>query len=167
MSWRRSAQHKTHRLAGGSCYNSTHNMKNPAFAVLWCLLLGALTTGVCMAQNSPSPSQPISIDQIKQDVAKIGVGNKITVIRSNGQEAYGSLRRIDAEGFQIEEVDQKFTVDFKYNEVQGVRKGYGIKGYGGKRIAPSKKRWVLAAIVIAAGVASIALAVSAGHHDDF
>jgi hypothetical protein len=62
-------------------------MKNSIFLVLSCLLLTVSAAEVCRAQKSPDQSQPASVDQIKLDVAKIGVGNKITVIRLNGQEA--------------------------------------------------------------------------------
>lgn len=142
-------------------------MKYHAYAFFCCLLITIAATGVCVAQGTPAPSQQDAIDKIKQDVARIGLGNKITVIKLDGQEAYGSIRRIDADGFQIEEVDQKSAVDFKYNELQGVRKGYGSKGYGGKRLPPSNRKWIITAVVIAATAASIAIGVAAQHHDDF
>jgi hypothetical protein len=142
-------------------------MKYHSYAVFCCLLIAIVATGLCMGQGLPAPPQQDSVDKIKLDVAKIGLGNKITVIRLDGREVYGSIRRIDATGFQIEEADQRFTVDFKYDELQGVRKGYGIKGYGGKRLPPSNKKWIVTAVVIGAAAISIAIGVAARHHDGF
>ncbi|MBA4123630.1 MAG: hypothetical protein H0X72_14350 [Acidobacteria bacterium] len=83
--------------------------------------------------------QTAKLEELKKQVEKIGLGKKITVIRLDEREFYGSVSNIEADGFQIDEVDLKQTVDFKYTELKKVRKGYGGKNYAvGKRVKPGR-----------------------------
>ncbi|MDQ3713741.1 MAG: hypothetical protein M3388_16185 [Acidobacteriota bacterium] len=83
--------------------------------------------------------QAAKIEQLKKQVEKIGIGRKITVIRLDEREFYGSVSNIEADGFQIDEVDLNQTVGFKYTELKKVRKGYGGKNYAvGKRVKPGR-----------------------------
>ena len=127
-------------------------MKHRMLAFLCFLALLVTSNYLCLAQantaNQPqSKAVQISADKIKQNVEAIGVGHKITVIRLDGQEFYGSIRSISTDGFQIYEVDQKHTIDFRYDQLQGVRKGYGGLGFGGKRIPTHRSLITVAAFL--------------------
>ena len=83
--------------------------------------------------------QAAALEKLKKEVEKIGIGNKITVIRLDKQEFYGSVTKIEADGFQIDEVDLKQALSFKFTDLKDVRKGYGGKNYAvGKRVKPGK-----------------------------
>jgi hypothetical protein len=72
-------------------------------------------------------------------VRKIGIGSKITVFLNNGDELHGAVSQIDAESFQVAEIDlhQVFTLQYKY--VKKVRSGYGgINLLTGKRTSPPR-----------------------------
>ena len=114
-------------------------MKNTILAILCCLSILIVSNQLCFSQIAPNQSAQANIDRIKQRVTKFGVGNKITV-RMGGKEFYGTIQSIDAAGFQIYEVDQKHTVDFRYDEVDQVAKGYGtLDPLSGKRVRNQKK----------------------------
>ncbi len=129
-------------------------MRRSLLAILASLALLVTSNYLCFAQTNPAnPSQmkqvqAAKVEQLKKQVEKIGIGRKITVIRLDEREFYGSVSNIEADGFQIDEVDLKQTVDFKYNELKKVRKGYGGKNYAvGKRVNPRRSFLIGAAIV--------------------
>ncbi len=74
---------------------------------------------LCFAQTNPANSVPAKQvktakpEKLRKQVEKIGVGGKITVIRLDERDFYGKVSNIEADGFQIEEVDLKQTVAFK------------------------------------------------------
>jgi len=119
-------------------------MRHSFLAILAGLALLLSSNHLCFAQTNPTyPSQIKQIQaaetqKLKQQVEKIGIGRKITVIKLNEGEFYGSVSKIEADGFQINEADSKQIVDFKYNELKKVRKGYGGKGFLGKRVKPGR-----------------------------
>jgi len=120
-------------------------MQHSPLTILAFLALLITSNHFCFAQaNSADPSQmkqvqAAKMEQLKKQVEKIGIGRKITVIRLDEREFYGSVSNLEADGFQIDEVDLKQTVDFKYNELKKVRKGYGGKNYAvGKRVKPGR-----------------------------
>ncbi|HEX8136760.1 MAG TPA: hypothetical protein VF544_04135 [Pyrinomonadaceae bacterium] len=90
--------------------------------------------------SRPSPTPPDKrIEKIKRTVRKIGIGSKITVFLNNGDELHGAVSQIDAESFQVAEIDlhQVFTLQYKY--VKKVRSGYGgINLLTGKRTSPPR-----------------------------
>ncbi len=63
--------------------------------------------------------------KIRQQVGKIGVLGNVTVSIVNGPEYYGSISRIGADDFSINEVDQRREIVVRYSEVRRVREGYG------------------------------------------
>ncbi len=120
-------------------------MRRSLLAILASLALLVTSNYLCFAQTNPAnPSQmkqfqAAKVEQLKKQVEKIGIGRKITVIRLDEREFYGSVNDIEADGFQIDEVDLKQTVSFKYNELKKVRKEYGGKNYAvGKRVKPGR-----------------------------
>jgi hypothetical protein len=73
--------------------------------------------------------------KIRQQVGKIGVLGNITVSIANGPEYYGSIGRIGADDFSINEVDEHREIMIRYNEVRKVREGYGTtRNIRGQRI---------------------------------
>ena len=65
-------------------------------------------------------SQP---DKIRQLISKIGVQGNITVYMPGGQEFYGSVSRMGADDFSVDEVDQRREVRLRYGDVKNVRSG--------------------------------------------
>ena len=120
-----------------------------------------LVVSIGLCSNAFAQAKPAQTTQ--QKVVSIGIDNKITVIALDGKEYYGKITRIDADGFQIYEVDLKHTMDFKIGELQDVKKGYGGKGYGGKRIRHSGRN---ALIFGAALFGSVILLVAVGLRGD-
>ncbi len=120
-------------------------MQHSLLAILASLALLITSNHLCFAQTNPAnPSQMKQVqaaekEKLKKQVEKIGLDKKITVIRLDEREFYGSVSHIEADGFQIDEVDLKQTVSFKYIELKKVRKGYGGKNYAvGKRVNPRR-----------------------------
>jgi hypothetical protein len=100
-----------------------------------------LGSGALVAQTSQAAD-------IRQQVDKIGLQGNITVYMPNGQEYYGSVSRIGAEDFSVDEVDQRREVPLRYSEVKKVRSGYGTgRAINGKRIHPRKRLWIMVAVV--------------------
>ena len=129
-------------------------MRHSLLAILASLALLITSNHLYFAQTNPANSsqmqqvQAAAIEKLKIQVEKIGIGRKITVIRLDEREFYGSVSNIEADGFQIDEVDLKQTVGFKYNELKKVRKGYGGKNYAvGKRVNPRRSLLIGAVIV--------------------
>ena len=87
------------------------------------------------------------INEIRQRVEKIGIGHRITIIRFDGIEHYGTVRAISASGVEIAEVDIKTVVIDDYVDIKKVRKGYGgINWISGKRPNPMWG-WIAAAAI--------------------
>jgi hypothetical protein len=128
-------------------------MRHSLLAVLAFLALLIASNNLCFAQTNPANSSPMKqvqaakLEELKKQVEKIGIGKKVTVTRLDEREFYGSVSNIEADGFQIDEVDSNQTVGFKYTELKKVGKGYGGKGYGGKRISTRKSLLVGAAFL--------------------
>ena len=123
-------------------------------AILASLAILVTSNHLCFAQLTPTNSSPMKQiqaaekEKLKQQVEKIGIGKKITVIRLDEREFYGSVSSIEPDGFQIDDVDLKQTVSFKYTELKKVRKGYGGKNYAvGKRVNPRRSLLWTAAIL--------------------
>jgi len=111
----------------------------------------------------PSPTPPDKhVEKIKRAVQKIKIGSRITVFLNNGDELHGALTLIDADSFQVAEIDlhQVFTLQYKY--VKKVRSGYdGINLFTGKRVSHPKglKIGIFAAVMfVALGLPIIILA---------
>lgn len=110
-------------------------------------------------------SQSSSSDKIKTAVQKIGLHSDITVVRSDDQWFYGSIEQIDSGSFTIYEIEQKQRINFSYDQVKQVFKGYGAGGalqrdVRGHRIPPHRHHIglaiataVIAAVIVVAVVA--------------
>lgn len=126
-------------------------MQHPLLAILASLALLITSNHLCFAQTNPPTMhqvQATALEKLKKEVEKIGIGNKITVIRLDKQEFYGSVTKIEADGFLIDEVDLKQSLSFKFTDLKGVSKGYGGKNYAvGKRVNPRKSLIIGAAVI--------------------
>ena len=87
-------------------------------------------------------------DKIHSQVDKIGVLGNVTVTTATGVEYYGSVNRIGADDFSINEVDQRREITLRYGEVKRVRAGYGnTRNIRGQRIHPRTRLIVTLAVV--------------------
>ena len=98
-------------------------------------------------QNNPAPSLSPVAQKIKIEVSRIPIDGKLTVRKIDGTEYHGHLQAIEPEEFSIREVDLKTTVTIPYDQVEQVRKNYGGKGIGGRRVDP-KKNLIVAAVIL-------------------
>jgi hypothetical protein len=100
---------------------------------------------------------PPAAQRIKDSVDKIGIGGRITVVLSNGEERYGSVSDIASTSFEVVEVDLKQKISIDYADVKKVRRNYGGKNYiSGKRPDP---KWGLIAGAAIFGALFIVVAV--------
>ena len=96
------------------------------------------------SQNAPAgkPAQAQTkeerrIQEIRNRLRQYGPAARITVVLWNDNERYGSLELIDADSFQLKEVDLNQEVRIAYKDVKKVRRGYGeFNGITGKRVNP-------------------------------
>lgn len=125
-------------------------MRHSLLAVLTTLALLVAGNQMCFAQTTPANSskmeqvQAAKKEKLRKNVEKIGIGGKITVVRLDERKSYGSVSSIEAEGFQIDDVDSNRILDFRYTELKKVRKGDGERNLiTGKRNNPSARRGLL------------------------
>jgi len=116
------------------------------------LQISALTFALVLGNNAPafcrSPqNSPSQVQKVKDQVQKIGAAEDVTVILLTGKEYYGAIRTIEPDSFEIAEVDLKQIMAFDYKDVKKVRKGYGGRGFAGKRVNP-RNQWIAAAAVL-------------------
>lgn len=85
--------------------------------------------------QSPPPLSPHAV-KIKARVQALPADAKLTVNMLDDSQYCGTVQNVDAESFSMHEVDLKRTLTVRYEDVQKVRKGYGGKGFGGRRVYP-------------------------------
>ena len=86
--------------------------------------------------------------KLKQQIEKIGVGQKIALILLKGDEYYGTIAQIGVSEVQIVEVDLKQLISIQYDQLKKVRKGYGrLNSISGKRVNPRANRIILFAFL--------------------
>lgn len=142
-------------------------MQNTIPAILAFLAILITSNQLCFAQtNSTNQSQKKktdTIEKLKKQVEKIGIGGKITVIRVDQRDFYGSVSNIEADGFQMIEVDLKQTVSFKYTEIKKIKTGDGEKNLiTGKRVNP-RRGWLYGLAIF--GTLFVILAVGLSDKD--
>lgn len=98
-------------------------------------------------QNVPTPSLSQTAPTIKDQVNSIPIGGKLTVRMTDRTEYHGHLQAIGPQMFSINEIDLKRTVTIPYSEADRVRKNYGGKGVGGRRVDPKRNLIFGAALV--------------------
>ncbi len=132
-------------------------------AITFALIFANSAPAYCQSpQNNPPPAS--LVQQVKDQVRKIGLGEDVTVILFSGVEYYGAISKIEPDSFEIAEVDLKQMVAIAYADVRKVEKGYGeMDSATGKREKPpnvkppsSRSFWIFA---IASMGAMVGLAV--------
>lgn len=116
-----------------------------------CVLLALLQTFPLFAmQNQSPPSLPLSAaaQRVAEEVKKVPIGGKLTVLKTDGTEYHGHLQAIAAQDFSFMEVDLKQPFTLPYSEVQLVSKNYGGKGIGGQRIHHPRRGFIIGAAVL-------------------
>src|SRR5215510_1381179 len=103
--------------------------------------IATITFALALGNNTPafcksSQNVPSQVQNVKDQVQKVGILEDVTVILLTGKEYYGSISKIEPDSFEIAEVDLKQKMAFDYKDVKKVRKGYGGRGFGGKRVNP-------------------------------
>jgi len=121
--------------------------------------IAAITFALVLGNNLPAFCQspqniPPQVQKVKNQVQKIGIAEDTTVILLTGKEYYGAISKIEPDSFEIAEVDLKQRMAFDYKEVKKVRKGYGGRTFGGKRVNPRASR--IAGIAVVGGLIALA-----------
>jgi hypothetical protein len=81
------------------------------------------------------PLSPVA-EEVRAKVQALPIGARLTVNLSNGNQYCGNLHSIEGETFSLREVDLKTVVTVRYDDVERVRKDYGMPGFGGRRVHP-------------------------------
>jgi len=136
-----------------------------ATAISFALIFASSAPAYCQSPQN-SPASPSQIQSVKDQVQKIGKAEDVTVILFSGVEYYGAISKIEADSFEIAEVDLKQMVTIAYTDVLKVEKGYGqMNSSTGKRekppnMNPSKSHSVLIYLFVTLG-AMVGVAVMA------
>jgi hypothetical protein len=99
-------------------------------------------------QSSPSSSSSVAAQRVAEEVTKLPIGGKLTVLKTDGTEYHGHLQEIGAQDFSFMEVDLRQPLTLSYSEVQRVSKDYGGKGIGGQRIHHPRRGLVIGAAIL-------------------
>jgi hypothetical protein len=111
--------------------------------------VAAICFALIFANSAPAYCQSPQIQKVKDQVQTIGVGEDVTVKLSSGLEYYGEISKIEADSFEIDEIDLKQMVSIDYANVKKVEKGYGkMDSSSGKR--QKKSRSVLIYTIVGA-----------------
>jgi hypothetical protein len=76
------------------------------------------------SRQTPGSTDP-RVEQIRRAVRHIAIGGKITVFLKNRDVLHGAVTAIDADKFQVAEVDLHQIFIVEYEDVKKVRSGYG------------------------------------------
>lgn len=121
--------------------------------------IAAITFALALGNNAPAFCQspqniPSQVQKVKDQVQKLGITKRATVILLTGKEYYGAISKIEPDSFEIAEVDLKQKLSFDYKDVKKVRKGYGGWNYvSGKRVNPRTN--LIVAIALAGGLIAL------------
>jgi hypothetical protein len=124
-------------------------------AITFALASGNNVPAYCRSpQNIPATSP--QIQKVKDQVQKIGIAKKVTVIMLSGKEYYGAIGKIESDSFEIAEVDLKQRMAFDYKDVKKARKGYGgWNSIAGKRVNPRTS--LIAGVAAVGGLIGLAI----------
>src|SRR6185295_17828295 len=125
-----------------------------------------LTLAIAIAGTTSAPvafaQSPNDALKIKSAVDKIGVHGDITVVRSDDRWFYGTVEQVDASSFTIYEIEQKQRINFSFDQVKNVYKGYGAgqtlaRDIHGHRIPPRRHK---IGLIIAGAAAAVLIVVA-------
>src|SRR5262245_513946 len=92
-------------------------------AITFALIFANSAPAYCQSPQNNPPTVSL-VQQVKDQVRKIGVGKDVTVILFSGVEYYGSISKIEPDSFEIAEVDLKQMIAISYADVNIVERGY-------------------------------------------
>jgi hypothetical protein len=123
-----------------------------AAAIAFAMIFANSAQVYCQSpQNNPPSSSRIRI--VKDQVQTLGVGEDVTVILFSGLEYYGAISKIEADSFEIDEIDLRQIVPVTYANVKKVEKGYGkMNSSSGRRQKKSHAAMILWVAGIGASV---------------
>ena len=104
----------------------------------------------------PGQAQTPAVDKVKAQARDLPTGGKVTINMLDGAQYCGTVASIDPESVTIHEVDLQKDLTLRYEEIQRVRKDYGRKGFGGRRVYPRTNR--IAGLAILGGLLIIVIA---------
>ena len=109
------------------------------------IVLG-LVVSDCRGQQQPLSKRAA---EVKRKAESLSPGAKITVVRIQAREEFGSFVASDQDSFTFYDVDSKSNVTLSYADVRKIKDGYG--GYNSFRATHTDrtKNIVIAAIVLA------------------
>lgn len=112
------------------------------------VLLTLFLTNTCFAQTNQNSDQ--QVETIKRQVEKFGVRKKVTVVTLDNKNLFGRILNIEADYFDLDEINSKQLVRVRFDQVKKVKKGLGnLNAFTGKRVNPPNQ-FIVGAIVIGA-----------------
>jgi hypothetical protein len=99
----------------------------------------------CLAQQ---PSLSTRAQKIKTEVGAFSPGDKMSVIRQDGPEEFGTLASSGSEEFVLDDIDIKRQVHLRYEDVRKIRRGYGRYNFVAKRHTDAHKSMIVGIVVI-------------------
>jgi hypothetical protein len=118
-------------------------MRSTLIVALCCALTLSTT-----AQQTPTPP-PLSqhASEVKAHVARLHLGDKMSVIPVHGPEAYGTLLSAGEESFRFHDVDTKADIELRYEDARLVRSGYGGYNFPRQRHTDAHRSLIIGLIV--------------------
>ena len=101
-------------------------MKHPLLTLIVSLSVFMSGNQFCFAQINPANSSKKQ-QKLKNKVENIGVGGKITVVKTNKQKLFGTVIGISNDEFEMKEIDLKTNLKINYSDLKSVYKGDGEK----------------------------------------
>ena len=96
---------------------------------------------------------------VKQKADYLSAGDRISVVRIDADEEFGTFVANDQEGFTFHDVDRKTDVTLKYDTVKKIKNGYGGYNSINHRHVDRRRNLIVAAVVV---VGLVVLIVAAG-----
>ena len=138
-------------------------MRHPVLiiSVLLVILLATAQTSAAFQTRDPSKPQTATsnpnADKIRKKLRKVGTGGRITVELTNTHGYHGTIKWIDEDSFQIDEVDLNQVVSVNYNDVKRVDSGYTTRGVVGNVVTERTRTIVLVVALGAVVVGAVVL----------
>lgn len=122
------------------------------------MTVNAQTTG---PKSDASVKLAAETAKIKDQIAKIGKNQDLSVKRRDGKNFHGFINKIDDESFTMSEVDLRTNVELRYDQIKKVKSGYGkVNNFTGKHGGP-QKTWIFVVVLAALVALPIILVASA------
>ena len=118
-----------------------------AISLVWILALP-------LCAQTQSPLSPAA-SKVKAQAQGLPTGGKVTVNMLDGTQYCGTVASIDPESLTVHEVDLQQDLTLRYQAIQRIRKDYGRKGFGSRRVYPRTNR--IAGLIILGALLGIVI----------